>query len=341
MLAWENDPVVPPPDAEYLEQFHAGIVEAGKAACAAAEPARLAVTSAKAEGVGCNRLNPAGPFDPEVGLLAVQRERDGRLLALDLVYGMHPTVLHEDSRLVSSDFFHFTRRHIAAAFDGLPAVCHVGPCGNLSPRYHVKAQTFAEAERLGRKLGESIVRSVRLLSSPDFHQDAVLASGRSKVKLAANTFPSVGEAETALLRATRRHEELKRIGAPHGEVRTAECAVFGGEELLTLAQAQALGKVAQWQQKYRLAELQAFRIGDLFLAGLPGEYFVEYGLEIKSRAPGRAFVISLANGELQGYIVTPEASVSGGYEASFALFRSESGARIVSATLELLREIAL
>jgi hypothetical protein len=341
VLAWKEDTVVPPPDSDYMEQFHGGIIEAGIAACAAAEPVRLAVTSATAEGVGCNRLNPAGPFDSEVGLLAVQRERDGRLVALDLIYGMHPTVLHEDSRLVSSDFLHFTRRHIGEAFAGLVTVCHLGPCGNLSPRYHVKGQTFAESERLGRGLGDSIVRALRLLTGSDFHDEVGLASGRSQVELVANTFPSVGEAQTVLRQACQRYEELKRAGAPQGAVRSAECVVFGCEESLTLARAQASGEVAQWQERYRSAEVQAFRIGNLSLAALPGELFVEYGLEIKSRAPGRTFVISLANGELQGYIVTPETSVSGGYEASFALFRCESGARMVNATLNLLQELSL
>lgn len=341
VLAWKEDLVVPLPDSDYMARFHGGIVEAGIASYTAAEPARLAVTSATAEGVGCNRLDPAGPFDSEVGLLAVQRERDGRLVALDLIYGMHPTVLHEDSRLVSSDFLYFTRRHIGEAFAELVTVCHLGPCGNLSPRYHVKAQTFAEAERLGRRLGESIVRSLRLLAGADFHDNAMLASGQCKIDLIANTFPPVGEAQAMLSQARERYEKLKRAGAPYGAVRTAECVVFGCEESLTLARAQASGEVSQWQEQYRSAEVQAFRIGDLFLAALPGEFFVEYGLEIKTRAPGRTFVISLANGELQGYIVTPEAAANGGYEAAFALFRAESGARMVNATLDLLQELSL
>ncbi|HZM06504.1 MAG TPA: hypothetical protein VFC44_26175 [Candidatus Saccharimonadales bacterium] len=341
VLAWKEDSVVPPPDPDYMRQFHQGIIEAGIASYAAAEPARLAVTTAAAEGVGGNRLDPAGPFDSQVGLLAVQRQSDGRWMALDLVYGMHPTVLHEDSRVISSDFLHFTRRHIGEAFAGLVTVCHVGPCGNLSPRHHVKGQTMAEAERLGRRLGEVVVRSLRSLTGANFHDDVVLAAGQRKVELAANQFPTVQEAETALRQARHQYEELTLKGAPSSAARTAECVVFGREESVTLARAQASGEVAQWQERYRFAEAQAFRIGDLFLAALPGEFFVEYGLEIKSRAPGRAFVITLANGELQGYIVTPEASNGGGYEALFALFRSESGARMVQATLELLRELSL
>ena len=57
--------------------------------------------------------------------------------------------------------FQQERQQIAEAFPGMTTVYHNGPSGNLSPRYHVKGQTFAEAERLGRSLGESVVRSLR------------------------------------------------------------------------------------------------------------------------------------------------------------------------------------
>lgn len=339
VLAWKNDPVVAPPDPDYLEQFHQGIIEAAVAAHATAEPARLAVTSAIAEGVGGNRLDPNGVFDSEVGLMAIQRQRDDRWLALNLIYGMHPTVLHEDSRLVSSDFPHFTRRQIAEAFPDVTTLYHLGPCGNLSPRHHVKAQTFAEAERLGRRLGASVVRTLRSLTPVDFCDELKLAAILREVELVDNSFPSVAEAEVSLNQARERYEQLKRSGAPRAEVRTAECVIFGCEEALTLAQAQASGELAKWQERYRRAEVQVLRIGELFLAAVPGEQFVEYGLEIKQRAPHRAFIISLANGELQGYIVTPEAAVAGGYEAAFALFRPESGRRMVNAALEMMEAL--
>lgn len=339
VLAWKNDPVVPPPDPEYLEQFHRGIIEAAVAAHAAAEPARLAVTNATAEGVGGNRLDPNGAFDDEVGLVAIQRRRDDRWLALNLIYGMHPTVLHEDSRLVSSDFPHFTRRRIAEVFPDLTMLFHLGACGNLSPRHHVKAQTFAEAERLGRQLGASVERALRSLTPADFGDELKLAATLRKVELVANTFPPVAEAEVSLQQAREHHEQLKGSGASRGAVRTAECVIFGCEEALTLAQSQASGDLAKWQERYRRAEVQVLRIGELFLAALPGEQFVEYGLEIKQRAPHRTFIISLANGELQGYIVTPEAAAAGGYEAAFALFRPESGRRMVNAALEMMEEL--
>jgi neutral ceramidase len=339
VLAWKDDPVVQPPDPEYLEQFHRGIIESAIAAYRAAEPARLAVTGAKAQGVGCNRLDPNGSFDSEVGLLAVQRQSDSRLMAVALIYGMHPTVLHEDSSLVSSDFPYFTRQHLNEVFPGLITLFHTGPCGNLSPRYHVQSQTFAEAERLGRLLGQTIAQSLQALSHSDFTAERVLAAAQTWAEVVPNAFPSVATAEAALHDARERYDQLKRTDAPHGPLRTAECFVFGCEETLTLARAQASGEVARLQHQMRRAEVQVFRIGDLFLAAWPGEQFVEYGLEIKHRAPGRSFVISLANGELQGYIVTPGAAAAGGYEAAFSLFRSESGERLVTATLNLMQRL--
>jgi neutral ceramidase len=119
-------------------------------------------------------------------------------------------------------------------------------------------------------------------------------------------------------------------------VRTAECTVFGAEECLTLAHAAQDGRVAALQQAYRQAEVQVLRAGPLCLAALPGECFVEYGLDIKRQAPGRAFVIALANGELQGYISTPDAT---GYEARLSLFTPESGARMVEAAVRLMQEL--
>jgi hypothetical protein len=340
VLAWRDDPVVPPPDPEYLQQFHRAIIESGKSAFDAVEPARLAVTAATASGVGCNRLDPEGPFDPQVGLVAVQRQRDRRLTGLLLVYGMHPTVLHEDSRLVSADFPHFTRQRLNHVYPQLVTLYHLGPCGNLSPRYHVKAQTFAEAEKLGNRLGDLALNALAALREADFSDQPHLAVNQAFTELPAHTFLSVAEAQARLHMASERFEQLKRAGASHGPLRTAECVVFGCEEALTLATAQASGDLAKWQQRYRHAEVQVFRLGDLFIAAWPGEQFVEYGLELKQRAGVRAFVISLANGELQGYIVTPQAAAAGGYEAAFALFKPQAGECLLQAALNLIKELA-
>lgn len=339
MLAWRDDPVVPAPDPAYLDRFHQGIIEAAIEACRSARPAELAITTAEISGVGSNRVAPDAAFDPEVGILAIRSEQ--QLVAVQLIYGMHPTVLHEDSRLVSSDFPCFTRQVLSEVFPNLTTLYHNGPSGNLSPRYHVRGQTFAEAERLGRRLGRNVIGALHRLKEGDFRGDISLAAASGCAELIPNRFATVPEAHEKLREARQTFERLRREGASHGPLRTAECVIFGCEEGLTLANAQEAGETTQLQERYRRAEVQVFRIGDVFLVGLPGEQFVEYGLEIKGRAPAKTFVVSLANGELQGYIVTPEARRGMSYEAAFALFAAESGQALVHTALKLIEELRL
>ena len=86
------------------------------------------------------------------------------------------------------------------------------------------------------------------------------------------------------------------------------------------------------------AEIQIIRIGNWNFVGWPGECFIEYSLEVKNHLPD-TFVIELANGEMQGYIVTQEAAEKGGYEASNALFSYQSGQILVDKTIEILDEM--
>lgn len=339
-LATRNDPVLPPPDPDYLALYHGAIVEAALDAFEKAEPAEFAVTSGTVTGVGTNRLSPDAPRDPEVGLLFARHLKDASPIAISLIYAMHPTVLHEDSTLISSDFPHYTRAELEAAFPGATVLYHNGTAGNQSPRYSVKAQTFAEAERLGRILGRSALVALAGLKGSDFVRDATLAGRIGKVTLPARKMPTVAEAEANLAAKRANFERLKREGALHGPVRTAECTVFGAEEAVVLARAQASGELADLVRRYTPTEVQAIRLGNVALVGLPGEFFVEYGLEIKKRAPLKTFPINYANGEMQGYMVTPEAALAGGYEAQNAVFDSCGGALCVDAVLALLRSLA-
>ena len=329
-----------PTDPEYLQEFTAGIVEAAAGAADSLRDAELAWTTADASGVGGNRHEKDGVSDPEVGILVVRDAATHTPFAVSMTYCMHPTVLHENSLLVSSDFPHYARLHLKEALgEELTVLYHTGPAGNQSPRYHVSGQTFAEAERLGRMLGTRVLESVREIPDADFASDVTLGGALGPVELAPRGLPSPAEAEATLRERMTEFERLKREGAPHGPVRTAECNVFGAEHTLDLARRKQTGELDGLLQAYTPADVQALRVADTCLAGLPGELFVEYGLEIKERAPRRAFVVSLVNGDLQGYVVTPEAARAGCYEASTGIFDASSGRRLVDAALGLLGKL--
>jgi len=103
-----------------------------------------------------------------------------------------------------------------------------------------------------------------------------------------------------------------------------------------MAKAAAQGRLSQVYEAALPAEIQIIKIGQWAFVGWQGEIFVDYALSLKKLFTD-TFVISCANGELQGYIVTKEANDEGGYEASNALFSYKSGDIMVQKTAELLR----
>jgi len=334
-LSNEGDPAVPKADENYLRLLEDGIVNAAVAARQSAEPACIGLATGDDTGVGTNRRDPSGPADHRAPVLAVRSAKTNEYIAVMLVCSMHPTVLHEDSAEISGDFPASARRYLHRGV--LPAACpvlhHTGPAGNQSPRHVVKANTFAEADRLGEILGRAVARA---LEEARYVDDARLACLRDWVELPPKAFPTVKEAQARLQAAARRLEELRRQGAARQAVRTAECDWFGAEEAVTLARAAGDGKIAAARDACSPAEIQAFRVGPWTFVGWPGELFIEYALVVKAECPD-TFVISLANGELQGYIVTPEAAAEGGYEASNALFGPDAGDAILHKTLRMLK----
>jgi neutral ceramidase len=337
MIAWESDPIVPRPDPDYMRHFEDGILQAALDATQHLQPAQWAWTSTPVSGVGGYRLAPEGPADRDAQILALRTVKDNRWLAVSLTYCMHPTVLHEDSFLISADFPAYTRLQLREQLGPDTAILyHMGPSGNQSPRYAVKAQTFAEAERLGRRLGAGVADALLALPDSAFSHSAQLQGRIVTTDLPRRQLPPREEAERLLKECRQTYEQLKANGAPHGPVRTAECAVFGAEETVTLARAQAEGRIEQRLKDFLPAEVQILKIGSRSLVGFPAELFVEYGLALREKSQGTAFGVSLVNGDLQGYIVTPEAARAGGYEAANSLFDPAAGEQLLRVALDAL-----
>jgi hypothetical protein len=333
LLSCEADPVLPKADPAYVRRLEDGIVASAVQACRNAQPAEIGLATADGSCVGGNRHDPAGPTDPQTPILIVRSQE--KFLAAMVVCSMHPTILHEDSTLVSGDFPAMARKHLQEQILGsdCPVLWHTGPSGNQSPRHVAQSNTFAETERLGNLLGQSLSEAIGKI---DYSSDISLGCARKMIELPAKTFPPVEEARSRLERAAERLAAMRRSGTDSREIRTAECDWFGAEETLTLALAAASGRLREAIASVMPAEVSLVRIGPWSFAGWPGEAFVEFSLRVKSACPN-CFVIGLANGELQGYIVTEEAAREGWYEASNALFASpESGDLLVESTLELL-----
>lgn len=340
MLSNAEDSVVPPPDPDYLRLLVDGIVNAAVCAYQRAEPAEMAFTSAECPGIGGNRHDPLGPTITTIPIIAARAVAyPNRWLGMMYVNRVHPTVLHEDSTLVSADFPGMCRTFLQTHVLGqdCPVLCHLGAAGNQSPRYVVRSHDFAEAERIGDLLGGAIEDA---LATASFSADWRVSGESIEVELPARRMPSLEESIQLLQLSKKRLEDLRAARAEYGLVRTAECAVFGAEETMCLARAATEGTLRSVLECCLPAEVQLIRLGEWSFVGWPGEVFAEFALTVRNQYP-EAFICTLANGELQGYLVTKEAVEQNAYEASNAVLSSpEAGEILVWETLSLLARAA-
>jgi neutral ceramidase len=334
-VSLEDDSFVPKVDSRYLQRFEDGIIAAGVEAVRRAQPAEVGLAVADGAGVGTNRRDPTGPADPQVPVMLARSAENGAPIACMIVCSMHPTVMREASKVVSGDFPGMARQFLQDHLLGAdcPVLHHTGPAGNQSPRHVIRGNTLEEAQRLGETLGRAVTDTIGKIT---FVSSLDLDAQRTLIDLPHRTFPPVADAERKLQRASQKLAHLRQMGAPPQEIRGAEVDWFGAEETLRLAGLAADGRLVGAHQSCLPAEVQALKVGPWTFVGWPGEVFVEYALAVKAEARD-TYVISLANGELQGYITTEAAAAEGGYEASNAIFAPQSGQVLAEETLRLLR----
>ena len=332
------DPLVAEPDPAYLSELESAMLQAAIVAYRSRKTARLSHAVQRIEGLGGNRHDPAGACEPHVPVLVASDAADDRVLAVMLICSIHPTVLHADSTVVSGDFPGIARGMLRRRYgDALVVLHQTGASGNQSPRHVIRANTLAEAARLATKLACGVQAAIDG-ATPLY--ETTIATAVERIKLKRRSLPDVATATRMLADAETVFEAARRSAiADRAACRTAECDVLGGRATLALAKLESRGQLHAAAARCLPAGVQVVRIGPLVFVAWPGEWFVEYGLTISAAYPN-AFVITLANGELEGYIVTRQAIDERRYEAGSAVFDGPAaGAAAIAATSRLIEKV--
>lgn len=333
----EHDCVVPKADEKSVRYIEGKIIDAAIRAVSNACQAEAGFFIADGTGVGTNRHDPAGPSDMEVPVMVFRAQESKTYIACALICNMHPTVLHEDSTLVSGDFPACAREIIQKEYLGCecPVIWFTGTAGNQSPRHVTKGNTFEEAYRLGRIIaeatGKGIVEGVQYLS------EVPVICKHAEVHLPKRKFPPVSQAKQHRDKTLEKLNIIRQTSTNSREIRTTEVDWFGAEEFLHLCKMAESNEIEKYYQACLPAEIQIVRIGPWNFVAWPGEVFVEYSLWLKNIMKD-SFLITLANGELQGYIVTEEAQMKGFYEACNSVFDYTGGAILFEKTIQILKE---
>ncbi|RBP41370.1 hypothetical protein DES53_107201 [Roseimicrobium gellanilyticum] len=247
---------------------------------------------------------PAGPVDPDVGILAVRSAEDKRPLALLANYSLHYV---GGNPAISADYFAAFAHEMAGRlkatdtrYQGKPAFVGIMSNGTSGDINNIN---FASPIRLKRQPGEQIKNVARSVA------DAAMGA-YDNLKWSPTTM--LGTSETVLQLGVRK-ADAAGLAQARQILETVPKDKDGQWADRKAIYARETVKLADYPDKVPV-KLQAYRIGDLSIATIPCETFVEIGLDLKKSTPfTRHFTVSLANG-YNGYLPTPEQHKLGGYE---------------------------
>jgi neutral ceramidase len=324
---------------EYSERLPQLILQAVRKAQENLQPVRLSATKGNCDGLAFNRrffmrdgtvgwnpgkLNPdivmpAGPTDPEVGVLHVEPRdatRPGQAIATYVNFALHPDTTGGSK--FSADWPGALSRVLAGVHGpGHMTITANGACGNIN---HIDVAWPwpqggpAEQNRIGAILGAAVFQAYKNLER--------LSPGpiRARSELVEFALPEIPAEEI---------EEARRTLAATRDDR-------GGNFMKLVRAYRALDVAARNGQPHKV-EVQVIALGpEVAWVALPGEIFVELGLAIKKRSPFRhTFIVELANENI-GYVPDRRSYAEGNYEPESARCAPGSGERLVEAAVNLL-----
>jgi len=265
-------------------------------------------------------IKPAGPTDPEVSILALETV-EGKPLALLANYSLHYV---GGMPGISADYFGVFNQAIAElldADDDFVAIMSNGTSGDINNIDFTKPAPEQKAGEQMVLVGNKVAAEVRRAYDELQFQDWVPLNAVQKEITLGIRKPTAAELDEAkaILKAAegRPLQGLREIYANC----TVDLAAYPDTDDLIL---------------------QALQIGDLGIAAIPCEVFVEIGLAIKGESPfADNFTVELANG-YNGYLPTEAQHPLGGYEtwrAKSSRLEVKAATEIQKTILELLGEL--
>jgi hypothetical protein len=302
-------------DAGWLSHLQEQLVETVAAAVDGLQPAAIGFGSGLVQEGIANRRRPDGPVDRELGVIRVD-DAQGRLMAVLVSAGCHPTALRADNLLISADYPGYVIRalerdsgtlalwltgagaDVDPVLTGPQAVSPLAASGGSSDD-----DGFARAARLGRSIA---LEAQRVIDASQASSEAGLDIACEMLRLPLLPAPEPAALEATAVRERQLLDEALNTGRS-GAARVHR-AMYGwaADARQTISDRRAIDTVP--------VEIQVVRLGDALLVGVSGELFSNLGLGIKAIAgPLQALVVMCANGDI-GYIAGREEYALGGYE---------------------------
>ena len=345
--------------ARLIEQAAGAAIDAHEALA----PVAVETLSAEEDGVSFNRrflmadgrvrmnpgrgnpeaVRPTGPIDPEV-LTVLFRNAAGEPLG-----GLTNFANHLDTvggAQYNPDYPHYIEQSLREEFgDSFLSLFGTGACGNLN---HVDVK--GDKRLSTQDIGEAIAGAIRANLDGLQEQESSLAAKSRMVFWPMQDFTDeelawardyTAEdfyAERSFLQR-RRTLKILSLNAAR-ENKGIVPGPDGDSRAFHEIHQPAIPPGASGEPWILPVEVHAFRLsGDTAIVTMPGELFVELGLDLKERSPFRhTLVIELANAHI-AYVPTKEGFRHGDYEAVNSRLAPGGGEAMVDAAVEMLESL--
>ena len=274
-------------------------------------------------------LEPIGEIDKQLRLARILRSGAPEILLVN--FQVHPDTIGDCLKSVeefSADYPGFVVRTLEGALDNAKVVYLNGASGNLNHVNVFKPEWdpnggYDHTAHMGRVIAGEALRiytKARPISGEGLRYGAdVLAAPANKGR--PDQLPYA-----------------QQIVDWHHEGRDDMIPETGMGITTLVAEATRMLNLADAPDAFSL-NMSALAIGDLCLAGIPGEAFTEVGLHIKAHSPYPAqMVLGITNG-YEGYFPMKEAYDEGGYEARSSSFKGGIAEAIAEAETALIRSM--
>lgn len=346
--------------AAFIDKLIGGPVEAIAGAHAAAKPAALESGSAiQVTPVSFNRrsvmrdgsvrtwmshdnpdvVRPAGPIDPEIGLLVVRDER-GKMTGILSNFALHLDTV--GGMKWSADYPFFIEQALRkASGSDVVSIFGTGCCGDIN-HVNPRSKVRNKADFIGGEIGESIQKQLPQLKRLE-RTKLVVKSRVVRLPLQDATSEEVAGALDVLAAANRKEKVdfFEHVTAYKklilDQLRHRE-PLANSAEHITWGLSRSLAGIGETLP----VDVTVMTLGsEVAIVSLPGEVFVELGLAIKQASPFRTtLVIELSNAVETIYIPHRAAYAGGSYEVTNSNLQPGGGEMLVEAALSLLREAA-
>lgn len=305
-------------DPAYTDVLERKLIGIGGQAFARMQPASLAYGRAPAQ-IGVNRRqyggadgpatrigrNLAGPVMPWVDALAVRDSR-GRPFALLFSHACHPTTLGGDNLEITADFCGYACDMVRDLVGtGVTPMFAQGCAGNINPS---PRGTFEDARAHGETVGEAAMEA---LDNTEPLAGVRVEAAEETVRLPLIPPPPLDECERRVAEWTERLEQ-ERAAGDVGRILHAE----GMRDFAERERRIASDRSGDLSTPFTL---QRIRLGPAQILAMPGEMFVQYGLDFvrQAEARGPVFALAYTNG-VHGYVPSAADYPYGGYEVDGA-----------------------